>query len=91
MLESLGFTTAAIVRDEFSLRHLDGMALFDHPLVRYGFLDGWRGVLPPEEHRAVFLEIERRLNEVAAGQGELRMTIPMLYLEARKPGLLIGR
>jgi ubiquinone/menaquinone biosynthesis C-methylase UbiE len=90
MLESLGFTTARVVRDEFALRYLDGTALFNHHLVRYGFLDGWRSVLPPEDHRDVFLEIERRLNEVAAGQGELRMTIPRLYLEARKPGDLTG-
>lgn len=29
--------------------------------------------------------IENKLNEAAHRKGELRMTVPMLYLEAEKP------
>lgn len=31
----------------------------------------------------VFDEVKRRLDEVAREQGELRMTVPMMYLETR--------
>lgn len=85
MLEQAGFVMAAAVEDAFAMRFVDGTAFFEDHLIRYGFLDGWRSILPPEEHRPVFLEIERRLNALAAHTGELRLTIPMLVLEARKP------
>lgn len=85
-LETAGFAIVQAMRQEFELRYTDGTTLFNHHLVRYGFLDGWRSVLPPEDHRVIFPAIERRLNDIAAKQGGLSMTIPMLYMEAHKPG-----
>jgi hypothetical protein len=56
----------------------------NHSLTRIGFLDGWRSVVDADDEQRVFESIERRLNEAAGAQGELRMTVPMLYLEALK-------
>jgi hypothetical protein len=47
-----------------------------------GFLDGWRSVIYVSDEGTIFASIETRLNEMAAAQGELRMTVPMLYVEA---------
>lgn len=84
VLEQAGFTIIKAIEDSFQMRYLDGSALFNHNLTKRGFLDGWRGVVNPEDEKAVFGRIEARLNEIAAQQGELRMTIPMLYLEGQK-------
>ena len=54
-----------------------------HVLTAFGFLDGWKAVVAPENLRAVFSEIEARLDERAASEGELRMTVPMLYIESK--------
>lgn len=84
VLEQAGFTITKAIEDRFQMRYLDGSALLNHNLTKRGFLDGWRGVVNPEDEEAVFGRIEAKLNEIAAQQGELRMTIPMLYLEGQK-------
>ncbi len=85
LLEQAGFTVAQVIEDRFQLRYLDGTAFFNHRLTKTGFLDGWREVVNPEDQEAVFARLEVRLNEWAARAGELRMTVPMLYLEGQKP------
>jgi hypothetical protein len=45
-------------------------------------LGGWRAVVEPSDEEAVFLRLEQKLSELAEKQGELKMTVPMLYLEA---------
>jgi arsenite methyltransferase len=67
-----------------NLRFLDGSALLRHSLVRWGFLDGWRHVVESSDEERVFQALETHLNEVAQREGELRMTVPMLYIEARR-------
>ncbi|HEU5370553.1 MAG TPA: hypothetical protein VFU69_18920, partial [Ktedonobacterales bacterium] len=84
LLEQAGFTITKAIEDSFQMRYLDGSALLNHSLTKRGFLDGWRGVVNPGDEEAVFGRIEAKLNEIAAQQGELRMTIPMLYLEGQK-------
>lgn len=82
LVEAAGFTITHSVRDSFTLRYLDGSALLRHNLTRLGFLDGWRRFLKPNDEVAVFSQLEAALNHYAAEQGELRLTVPSLYLEA---------
>lgn len=79
-----GFHITKIIEDQFTLRFLDGSALLRHSLIRFGFLEGWRRVLDPADERTIFSTLEARLNALAQQEGDLRMTIPMLYLEAVK-------
>lgn len=84
LLGAVGFTVTRVIEDKFQMRFLDGSAMLRHSLVRFGFLDGWRSVVRPEEEEEVFTLLEKRLNESAQPQGELRMTVPMLYVEGKK-------
>lgn len=86
LVEGAGFHLRKIAEDSFVMRFLDGSAMLRHSLVRIGFLDGWRSVVQSREEEEVFRVLETRLNEEAARAGELRMTVPMLYVEAEKPG-----
>ena len=83
-LENNGFSITKILKDRFQWRYLDGSALMNHSLTIYGFLDGWRSVLEGENEALIFAKIEEKLNEIAAEEGELRMSVPMLYLEGVK-------
>jgi ubiquinone/menaquinone biosynthesis C-methylase UbiE len=85
LVEAAGFRVAKVIEDKFEMRFLDGSAMFHHSLVRFGFLDGWRSVIDPEDEEKVFVLLEKRLNEAAHVHGELRMSVPMLYVEGRKP------
>jgi arsenite methyltransferase len=76
-IEAAGFRATRSEVETFTMRFLDGSALLRHWLV-YWFLLGWRAVVEPAEEREVFAALEERLNAM----GELRMTVPMLYLEA---------
>ena len=84
LLETSGFSIVKMVRDRFQMRFIDGTALFNHLLVVVGFLAGWRSILPAEREKEVFQLLEQKLNEQAKWQGELKMSVPMLYVEAVK-------
>jgi ubiquinone/menaquinone biosynthesis C-methylase UbiE len=83
LLEGTGFKVVKVIERDFAMRYLDGSALLRHFFVRLGFLDAWRAVVTPEDERAVFAQLERRLNALAERQGELKLTIPMLYVEGK--------
>jgi len=80
-----GFRVRRTARSELAFRYADGGALFSHWLTRIGFLPAWRAALGPENERALLAEAARRLDAIAAREGELQTTVPMLYLEAERP------
>ncbi len=84
LLENAGLSIVKMVRDRFQMRFVDGTTLLNHFLVVIGFLDGWRSFVPPQKEKAVFVHLEERLNKMAEWEGELKMTVPMLYVEALK-------
>ena len=66
------------------MRFLDADTMLNHLLVRIGFLPAWDNVVDEADRPRVFAEVKARLNEVARQQGELRLTVPMVYLESRR-------
>lgn len=82
--EHAGFEVERTVKDRFDLRYLDGSAMLRHQLTRFGFIDSWRKIIGPAHEKPVFADLERRLNERARRENGLRLTVPMLYLEARR-------
>jgi ubiquinone/menaquinone biosynthesis C-methylase UbiE len=84
LLQEAGFHITRVVEDSFQMRFTGGTTLFNHTLTQLGFLDSWRSIVDPIDEERVFGEMERRLNQIADEQGELRMATPMLYIEAEK-------
>lgn len=82
LLEEARFSVLKIVKDRFYWRYADGSALFRHFLTEVGFLPGWRKILEGEDEAAIFSHLEKKLNEMAEWDGELKMTVPVLYIEA---------
>jgi arsenite methyltransferase len=82
LLESGGFKITRIVEREAAMRFVDGTALLNHYFIKLGFLDAWKKVVPGKE-RDVFARLRKALDDLAATSGELRLTIPMAYIEAR--------
>jgi arsenite methyltransferase len=81
LLENSGFSKVRVVEKTSVMRFASGAALFNHHFIKLGFLEGWKSVVPGRETE-MFLRLLRRLDEVAADRGELRLTIPMAYVEA---------
>ncbi|MBN2008445.1 methyltransferase domain-containing protein [candidate division KSB1 bacterium] len=84
MLENAGFTVADVWQDTFYIRCLDGSAMFRHFLIQIAFLESWVDLLPSERIDEIFTELEHRLNSAADRNGELRLTIPWVCLDAYK-------
>lgn len=82
LLESGGFRVTRVIEREGLMRFSDGTALLNHHFIKLGFLDGWKKVAAGNEP-AIFSELRRRLDDRSRFKGELRLTIPMAYFEAR--------
>src|SRR5215510_2008704 len=86
LLNGAGFRVVVIHRGKVEMRFADGSALLRHHFIKLGFLDGWKSVVEPGSRKRVFSRLESDLNRLARSQGELLLTIPAAYVEARKAG-----
>ena len=82
--EGAGFTVERVIEDAFSLRFVDGTAMFDQFLMRSGFVGPWLELIDEPTRQDVFGEVEERLNAVAAHQGHLSLSIPFACLDSRR-------
>lgn len=77
LLETGGFDVTRVIERESVMRFTNGTSLLNHYFIKLGFLDAWKKVVTGNE-REVFARLQDRLNAI----GELRLTIPMAYVEA---------
>jgi ubiquinone/menaquinone biosynthesis C-methylase UbiE len=84
LLQQAGFSLNATHRQVFRMRYADGSAFFNHSFIRMGFMDGWKKVIPEDQHQRIFQTLEKKLNQIAQSKGELGLTIPTVYIEAEK-------
>ncbi len=82
-LRMAGFAVTHVFEDETQLRFASGSALLAHSFIRLGFLPAWLDVIGPLPQRALLSELEAALNELATREGELRLSVPMAYIEGR--------
>ena len=83
-LKDSGFRVRRTHLDHFRLRFLDGSVFLRHSLIRSGFLDDWKVLIPIPDQREFFLKLEDNLNRVSREKGELALTIPVVYVEGEK-------
>ena len=76
LLERGGFEVTRVIERESVMRFANGTALFNHHFIKLGFLDAWKKVAPGRE-REIFARLVAKLDEMR----ELRLTIPMAYVE----------
>ena len=80
-LEAAGLRVTMVREREALMRFADADALFAHHFIRLGFRPAWEEIAAPASLAAVRAELDR----TASAEGELRLTIPLAYLEARRP------
>lgn len=81
LLETGGFEVTRVVERESVMRFSNGTALLNHYFIKLGFLDAWKKVVAGNE-RGVFARLRDALDDLATRNGELRLTVPMAYVEA---------
>ncbi len=83
-LEQSGFNITGIYQECFRLRFLDGTTFFRHALIRDGFLDDWKRLIPKQDRKEIFTALEANLNRASKSAGTLELTIPIACIEAEK-------
>ena len=81
-----GFEVSQVITEEFTMRFLNGTAFLNHHFVKLGWLSSWQQLIPKEQWSLVFPALEQNLNVQAAQHGELKLTVPMAYVEGIKKG-----
>jgi SAM-dependent methyltransferase len=82
LLEPLGFRVTMVRRREIVMRFASAAALYAHHFVRLGFRAGWEQVAGADGLKRLGAELDR----IAAKDGALNLTIPLIYVEARTAG-----
>jgi hypothetical protein len=85
LLGEVGFQPGPSRTVEVSLRYADGSAMLRHSLIRAGFLPAWMEIVKDQGVPAVFSRLEENLNQYCKSAGQLRVTVPIAYIEGRKP------
>jgi len=85
LVERAGLEVVGVHEDSFAFRYTDGAAMLDHFTIKLAFIGGWTGALEGGDVEAVFEEVRAELDGQAAREGELRLTIPWVCLDCRKP------
>lgn len=83
-LEQSGFKIKGLYQESFRLNFLDGTTFFKHALIRDGFLDDWKQLIPEQYQQEVFTALEENLNKISQSAGTLEMKIPIACIEAEK-------
>ena len=81
LINASGFRVTRVIDRMAEMRFASGTALFNHHFIKLGFLDGWKQVATANQ-RATFEAMRDELDRQAQALGELRLTIPMAYVEA---------
>jgi arsenite methyltransferase len=83
-LAGAGFKVTRKHRTTISMRFLDGSALLNHFFIRQAFLDSWRQIVDQPDETRVLTKLQRNLNLHAQKLSQLKLTIPLGYIQAIK-------
>jgi arsenite methyltransferase len=84
MFRSSGLKLRKHYEENFEMSFLDGSAFLNHHFIKLGWLSTWLGIFPKERHEKIFEALEEGLNRFSEKSGTLKLTVPMVYLEAVK-------
>ena len=83
-LNETGFEIKSIKNDSFTLRFLNSTTMFNHSLIKYWFLDGWKNILKPGDLQNIFEQVEDKLNSMAKENNEIILTVPFVTVDCIK-------
>lgn len=84
MINRAGFQIKKIYEDQFTLRFLNGSAMFNHFFIRLAFWDSWEKILSPDDRKPIFQILEHKFNKISSVNGALTLTIPYACIDCRK-------
>jgi arsenite methyltransferase len=86
LLKEAGFRIGNIEQKSFKWDFLDGATMFNHYLIKYWFLDGWKNILKDDDRERIFDPVEKKINGIAEQKGCFSLTIPYVTMVCYKLG-----
>lgn len=84
LLNEAGLSIIRQIQSSYTMRFLNGSSFLNHSVTIVGFIQPWRDMFSDGDKELFFTELEKRLNEYSKREGELKLTVPMVYFECRK-------
>ena len=84
LVTTSGFSITNIIHDVFNIRFVDGTSMFNHYLIKYWFLPGWKDILIEEDMASIFDRVESKLNKHAELVGEISLAIPFVTIDCKR-------
>jgi len=84
LLERNGFIIKKEVKSIYTMRFLNGTTFLNNSFTILGFINSWRNMFEETDKQTFFESFEKNLNIVSKRKGELKLTIPMMYVECVK-------
>ncbi|HQY19257.1 MAG TPA: class I SAM-dependent methyltransferase [Ignavibacteria bacterium] len=82
--ELSGFKYSKKSTDKTFIKFTNAKALFDHSLIRIGFLESWKTIIPSDKRNEFFDLLIKKIDGNILKNGNFIISIPMLYLEFKK-------
>jgi ubiquinone/menaquinone biosynthesis C-methylase UbiE len=84
LLVTTGFSVTDVIHDTFNIRFVDGTTMFNHYLIKYWFLPGWKDILEEKNRNSMFEKVEMELNRYAESEGEVSLSVPYVTIDCKK-------
>lgn len=84
LLELNNFKVKNIYEDEFYLKYSDGSTMLDHFIIKLSFIESWKSLMQSQDVNPIFALVEKKLNDLAKKQGELKLKIPWVCIDCEK-------
>ncbi len=81
LLSNTGFRIESLEENKFYLRFSDGTSMFNHPLIKFWFVGGWKNIVDEEMQEEIFDAVENNLNIKAVKEGEVKLGIPFITFD----------
>lgn len=81
LFTSKGFAHTKTVERKTSFRFVDAEAVFNHSLIRIGFRESWENFVEEIDRDRFFKMAIREIAQYIERHGELRLEVPVVYME----------
>ena len=84
LLDENDFRVNEIKHDIFYLRFADAESMFNHSLIKYWFLDGWKSIIDEDMQEEVFDKVETRMNESIKKDKHVKLSVPFVTVDCER-------
>jgi arsenite methyltransferase len=84
LLDTHDFKIKNSIRSTYTMRFLNGSTFLNHSFIIMAFLGSWKNMFDEKDKQTFFEAFEKNLNALSRSRGELKLKVPMLYLECVK-------